>query len=340
MKYNYTLLAPLMSAYVDDGTRDLVTAQCTVEGVGDFRITVIGRPSAAEMIRSEMIGGDGQYTREQALIESQLVEHMLSSLRLATDQHVEHLWFGQERMLISTDGDSEGMPRLTTRLASVSVADHEEEFKKAGLLFEQTIDRREMFKLLSDTKQPTLPLPYRYLSVYKVLEKEFKIGKKWPGLPELLSQYEAEYRSLNISGRSLENYIHEVRDLCAHIKLDNSSATLGITGLKNEDFVRVERLFYLLKKIVLQHLTTVLPIQVDHASPQHAASDSPVRSSELKAHLDRVYDNDQADELEREAARWDHEARNRPKALADAFTECALQARKLASLIRLSGVRR
>lgn len=336
-KYNYTLLAPLISAYVDDGTRDLVTARSTVEGVGDFLITVIGRPSTPEMIRSEMIGGDGQYTREQGLIESQLVEHMLSSLRLAADQQVEYLWFSQGRMLISTDGDPEGKPRITMRLSSISVAEHAAEFKRAGVLFERTIDSREMFKLLSDSRQPTLPLPYRYLSVYKVLEKEFKIGKKWPGLPELLSQYEAEYRSLNISGRSLENYIHEVRDLCAHIKLDTRSASLGITGLNNEELGKVEQLFALLNKIVLQHIATILPIQVHHAPSQQSLADSRVIEPEVKARLDNIRDEDQAIELDRQANHWEHEARGRPTALSDAFLECARQARRLAGVLRIRG---
>ncbi|OAF05812.1 hypothetical protein AYJ54_02670 [Bradyrhizobium centrolobii] len=192
-----------------------------------------------------------------------------------------------------------------------------------------------MFKLLSDSQQPTLPLPYRYLSVYKVLEKEFKVGKKWPGLPGLLSPYEAEYRNLRISGRSLENYIHEVRDLCAHIKLDTSPATLGITGLNNEELGKVEQLFALLKKIVLQHLTTVLPIQVQHAPPQQSIADSRATEPEVKARLDRVRDEDQAAELERQADHWEHEAHGRPAALSDAFLECARQARKLAGLLKM-----
>ena len=253
-KYNYTFLAPLIPAYVDDGQKDLLAGRFSVPNVGDFKITAIGRPSAVEMIRSEMVSGEGQYTEQHALIESQLVEHMMSALRLTTDQQIEYLWFGQDRVLISNDGDAvTGLPRCTIRLSSLTNADQSGDFKSTHLLFEHTAGHREMFKLASDAKQPTLPLPYRFLSLYKVLELEFKVVKKWPKLPELLQPYEAEYRSLKVSNQSFENCLHATRDLCAHIKLDNNSSRLGLTGLNNEEFGRVERLLRLLNKIVLNH---------------------------------------------------------------------------------------
>jgi hypothetical protein len=334
-KYNYTLLAPLLPAYVDDGKRDLLTAQCSITGVGDFKLTVIGRSSAAEMIRSEMVGSNGEYSKEQGLIESQLIEHMLSVLRLTTDQQIEYLWFGQERILLSNDGDAEGTPHLITRVASLSTANHQTDLNNTRLLFERTAEHRELFKLLSDSTQPTLPLQYRYLSVYKILEIEFKVGKKWPGLPDVLAPYEPEFRSLNISNRSLENYIHEVRDVCAHIRLDNSSDVLGVTGLNNQELSRVEVLFALLKKIIFQHMTTKFPITVNHPPLVAPPLTDRVTAPERKAQLDRLYDQEQAVNLEHQALHWEHEARNRPKVIADALIDCAQQARKAAGLLKI-----
>ena len=40
-------------------------------------------------------------------------------------------------------------------------------------------------KLLGDAQLPTLPLQYRYLSLYKILELEFRVNRRWGGLNEI-----------------------------------------------------------------------------------------------------------------------------------------------------------
>jgi hypothetical protein len=252
--FNYTPLAPLLPKYVDDGTRDLLTIDHLVKDLGKFKVSAIGTPAAVELVRVETVGSDGNLTEQQVQVVSQLADHMLSVLRFTTDQHVEKLWFGQETVSLGSHGDGDGKPNLGVSISLVPNEDYKLDCANIASVFEHTVALMPLFKLLADTQQPILPMPYRYLSAYKVLELEFRSGKKWPGLKSVLAPYEEEYRKLELSGRTFENLLHEMRDKCAHIKLGDDSDSFGITGLSGRDLSAVEKLFPLLKKILFAHL--------------------------------------------------------------------------------------
>src|SRR5215469_16193382 len=97
-----------------------------------------------------------------------------------------------------------------------------------------SMGHQPLIKLLADAQMPLLPLQYRYLSLYKILELEFRLAGRWIGLQKLLEPYYDDYKGLNISMRSLPNLIHEMRDKCAHIKLGGNDS-LGIIGLEGAD---------------------------------------------------------------------------------------------------------
>ncbi|WP_271590701.1 hypothetical protein [Bradyrhizobium sp. CCBAU 53415] len=329
-----------MDVYVDDRKSDLLTVERHIPDVGHFKIAVVGRPSHPALIRTELVGADKEgFNEVQAWEEARLVEHLLSVYRLTTDQQIEYLWLGHGRIWLDTEGNQdETKPRFSATISPISDSDYEREMKNARLLFERTIDHQPLFKLLSDSQQPHLPISYRYLSIYKALELEFKVGKKWPTLGELLARFEDEYRALNISNRTLENYIHEVRDLCAHIKLDNSDTGRGITGLESAEYPRVERLFYLLKNIAFQHLTTKFPVTVNHPPDSADVSESRVTAPEVKARLEGQRKLDKAAKLHQTALVWEQEARGKDEAVSKACLEFARQARFLAGLFTVRGV--
>lgn len=337
--FRYTPLAPLMEAYVDDRKSDLLMVERHVSGVGHFKIAIVGRPSHPIMVRTELVGAAKEgFNEAQAWAEARLVDHLLSVYRLTMDQQIEYLWLGQGRIWLDTEGDQdEAKPRFSASISTISESDYSREMKSASLLFEKTLGHEPLFKLLSDSQQPQLPISYRYLSVYKVLELEFKVAKKWPLLGQLLERFQDEYRALNVSNRTLENYIHEVRDLCAHIKLDNSPDGRGITGIESAEYPRVEKLFHLLSKIVFQHLTTKFPITVNHP-PAGNASETHVTAPEVKARLEAQHKLDKAADLQHTALIWEREARNKDDAVAKACLELARQARLLAGLLSVRAV--
>jgi len=334
-RYRYTLLAPMRDVYIDNEERDLLTVQSAVPGAGQLKVTLVGRASAPEMIRSEFLGVEQDWSADQLWAEREHVEHLISMLRLTTDHPVERLMLGQQLHWVDTEGDAQGKPRITLSMTSISTSDYRAELKSAGLLFEKTLGHRQIFKLLGDAQLPNLPLSYRYLSIYRILELEFKVGHKWPQLDSVLEPFENEYRSLNVSNQSFENCMHAFRDMCAHIKSGKSDEVRGIIGLDKEEYPRVEKLFALLKTAVLQHLTTKFPITFTRApTTQDGLSKAP---SAQKAQLDEIYKSEKAADLERTAIYWEREAHVKPDevAIAAAAKEFARHARFLAGLLNV-----
>ena len=49
--FNWSLLSPLIERYVDDGTRDLCTAEISIKDTGDFKVSLVGTKHRIELIR-------------------------------------------------------------------------------------------------------------------------------------------------------------------------------------------------------------------------------------------------------------------------------------------------
>jgi hypothetical protein len=256
--FNYTPLTPLIEKYSDDGSRDLLRVECDLGENGLYRVAAVGEQNHVELIRVQSVHSDGNLSPEQARLVSQLVDHMITVLRLTTDQHVEKLWFGQDTISIGSHGDENGKPNLGIRISLHSPADFKVDYANVAAVYSQTIAERSLLKLLGDSQYPTLPLQYKYLSLYKILEHEFRVDKKWPGLQDLLAPCEAHFKALGASAKSLDNFLHDLRDKCAHIRIGKKSE-LGITGLNSHDTALVEKVMPLLRQAVFLHLSKKYP---------------------------------------------------------------------------------
>ena len=324
--YSYTLLAPLLPRYFDNGKRDLFNATCDVPGVGVFKIAVVGKPSAAELIRSELVGCDGNYTKAEATSEAQLVDHLIAAISLSTGHQVDRVRIGQDTIWVGSQGDPDGTPNLSVSLSEFQADPINP--TRIATLFQETIEHRHLFKLVRDTQQPMVPLPYRYLSAYKVLELEFKIKKKWPDFPSLLAPFETEFRALNISNKSLENYIHAIRDKCAHL----STSDLQRDAEQDVEDENLQKLFDILRRAMFAHLATKFPLEITHPPYLKGLAIVP---PDQKQRVAIARDRDVAEQLEESAIQWENESKTRSRTTADAFLEYAKQTRVIVEALKV-----
>lgn len=75
-----------------------------------------------------------------------------------------------------------------------------------------------LMSLLAEALNPAVPLAFRYLTFYKILELELRKNGYWTGLDDYLKQYEQKFAGLHTSKAKLKNFLHNYRDKCAHIK--------------------------------------------------------------------------------------------------------------------------
>jgi hypothetical protein len=231
--FNYSPLAPLINEYSDDGSRVLCTGTVSIATSGDYEVSLIGSRTSVELIRVAPLNSDGNLTEVQQETVGKLIDHMIAVLRFTYNPQAELLGFGENTLSIGTH-DNDGKPSLRVQVNEFVAEAPPINAGNIRNVFIKSMNIRHLMKLLSDTQNPSIPLQYKFLSLYKVFELEFRQKKKWVGLNEFLKNYETEYRALKLSSRSLPNLLHELRDKCAHIKIGNED-DLGIVGLDGRD---------------------------------------------------------------------------------------------------------
>lgn len=108
-------------------------------------------------------------------------------------------------------------------------------------------------KLISDAQNEYIPLQYRYLSLYKFLEFEFKEKRRWLNtFDDFLNKYGDEFYNLFNMEIKLKNYVHKLRDRCAHIK--SARDVMGVTQLSNEDMIKIEKFLPFLTNMCIQYM--------------------------------------------------------------------------------------
>jgi hypothetical protein len=252
--FNWSPLSPLMERYVDDGTRDLCTADISIEDAGNFKLSLVGTKRHIELIRVATLDSNGNLSAKQGETIGKLVDHTLAILKLTYDVGVDLVRWGANTISIGAH-DVNGKPNLSVRISEIIDAHAEVAVENIRNVLVASMGQRPLFKLLADAQMPLLPLQYRYLSLYKILELEFRVARRWIGLQKLLAPYYNDYKALNIGARPLSKLIHQMRDKCAHIKVGGNDS-LGIIGLDGPDAKIVTALVGLLLRILSNHLNS------------------------------------------------------------------------------------
>ena len=231
--YNYCIVLPLKETYVDDGSRDLCTAEINITTAGEFQVTLVGTQTTIELIRVATLNSDGALTPAQSETVGKIIDHMLAVLRLTFDADVQLFRRGPAHFSLGCR-DVDGKPSLNFAIRehiNAGFVIHADNIRNT---FVQTARMRHLTLLLGDTQNGALPLQYRYLSLYKAFELEFRARKKWVDLTSLFASVNARYLALAVSKRSLVELFHELRDKCAHIKTGGADH-LGIVGLNDPE---------------------------------------------------------------------------------------------------------
>lgn len=106
-----------------------------------------------------------------------------------------------------------------------------------------------IYRLFVDAHDLNIPLQYRYLSFYKILELTLKSGGQWNYsiLEQCITIAKIEKDKPIGVERSAKNWIHELRDKCAHIKNGN---LFGVTGLDTTGTAQIASAMPLMNRLV------------------------------------------------------------------------------------------
>lgn len=120
----------------------------------------------------------------------------------------------------------------------------------AKALFVHSYPYKHELRLLVDGNDPHIPVPYRFLALYKLLEHEFKTKGEWrtSDLEAFVGTYDSEFKKLGIS-KSPTNHLHDLRDRCAHIRTGRSKEAIGVNSLNHKETIAVQQMLPVMRDI-------------------------------------------------------------------------------------------
>lgn len=230
--YNYFFVEPLLEIYKDNDYSIKPKSTILVDKEQKtYEVAIFAEGNRIYMIRIMVPDVENEIISEDDInMVQSLKEHMKSILRVNYNTEVS---FFQNS--IRTVADDDKPYRMGVKLNLFS-NDHLN-IKDISSLYGATINIKHQMRLMSDSQDNNIPYHCRLLSLYKLLELEFKEKGKWKKqeFNDFLGRFEDDFNKLKLSNRELKNYIHDIRDRCAHIKsnkdilyvieLDNKSQT-------------------------------------------------------------------------------------------------------------------
>ncbi len=216
--FYYWLFEPLRGGLRDNPERTpAFSVPVVFEDVTYELALLIDSEGAPEAARVRIPGLTEERLPDTILPLLQVVkEHLLSTLRLVYREDI-HL-FPMTFWMFFDDGAVHNVD-VRIEFNPPSVLDSEQ----AKNFFLQSFPYRNEIRLLVDGNDPRVPVQYRYLSFYKLLEHEFKTKGQWQNekLNAFLVAYEDRLSALGYRG-TLAKPLHALRDKCAHVRTGRS----------------------------------------------------------------------------------------------------------------------
>lgn len=252
--FYYWLIEPIRDRFHD-----------SPESVPVFEIPIYSQDKIYKLALFTDISGIPEYARltipslqsdalpEDSLPLIQIVkEHLLSVLRLT--YHSDARFFPRPIWMFIEENSPHNMElQLTQQIQKVLFnSENTRNMFTEGFLY------REELRLLIDGQDSYIPLQYRYLSLYKILELHFKHGDNWlkNELDLILDRYEHRFQEIGIKQRPWA-YLHQLRDKCAHIKKSGNKETLGVTLLRQKEAAAVEKIIPIFSEICIEVVNTL-----------------------------------------------------------------------------------
>jgi hypothetical protein len=179
--YHYTPISPLREEYSDDGSTVILSINCGMKDGRVFDISLLGTDDTIVSIRvtTPLLNEDKLSNEDKNRITG-LVEHMLAVLRLTYDVEADFVRTGNSYItMMSFVGGGQG-PRLHIRGIGREInPGYKIKVHNIATVFCNTSKLKEIVRLAADSQHPTLPIQYRYLTLYKIFERDFKKNKRW-----------------------------------------------------------------------------------------------------------------------------------------------------------------
>ncbi len=193
-------------------------------------------------------GDDDRIPKERLPLLQSVKEHFLSVLRL---EFSEDTYLFPRPIWTFIESGAEYSVSLEMQVVESAAVFEPLVFQNT---FAASFEHREEVRLLLDGADKRIPLQYRYLSLYRLLELILRPDRQWKkdDLESALQPYGDRLKKAGFS-RSPVNALHELRDSCTHIR---TGQAFGVTHLNLQQAARIEKFLPILLDVCVSLLNS------------------------------------------------------------------------------------
>jgi hypothetical protein len=258
--HHFLILADMPAQDDPDRAKSMLHFPVPISEGRKFIVSLLGEPHAVYCICVTIPNSDAHISDADADRISKINSHMLSTLRGTYNSEADVLRNGDGFLNISRVDEQDypkslgflyGPPSPNTEFR-VDVKNIEDTFKNSAQI-------KEIIALIGEAGVSTLPLQYKFLHLYKVLDLVSNGKKGFSSVVrEIIDKRDSQFQSLGLNSQKFRNFIHTYRDKCAHIYTSNAGA-LGIVGLLSADVEAVRKVLPLLRQTIIEAVHTRYP---------------------------------------------------------------------------------
>jgi hypothetical protein len=224
-----------------------------------FTISLLGQPHVVYCICVTIPNSDGQLSVEDLARISKINSRMLAALRLTYDPNTDVVYTGDDYLNALFVNEEEFPKSLPIHWGPHFNPDFRVNVENIKSMFKSDYQVPGLMPLLGEVGLSSLPIQYKFLASYKVLDLASGGQKGFsPVVQGLIDKRDPQFQQLHLSARKFRNFIHEYRDKCAHIYTGNDPA-LGIVGLASADAECVHKVMPLMRETMIEAVHTCFP---------------------------------------------------------------------------------
>lgn len=250
----YWIVNPLPSRILEDGNR-IVAVEMAIRFKGtEYKVFLFntdeGRP---ELIKLLLTGLPSENIPPELLPFMQAAkEHMLTTLRLSYDSSLTLADFS-----VWSFSEDDARPRINLQTETHMMPHFNADLTQN--VFVHSFPHREQFRLFSNGLNEGIPPQYRFLSLYKLIEMQFRRRGEWnqSKLRTLASRFAPDFQQKGITADPIKT-IHSWRDKCAHVRTGKKKESFGVSELNHTQLVSLMKILPIMSKMgaeVLREIT-------------------------------------------------------------------------------------
>jgi hypothetical protein len=249
---------PPAQEYMERATSILHFPVPTTDG-RQFIVSLLGLPHVVYCICVTIPNSDGRLSAEDSARISEINSHMLATLRVTYDHESDVVRLGDGYLNAARVNEEEFPTKLRILFRRPPNLDFRVNLENIENTFNRGGHAPELIALLGEAGLPSMPLQYKFLALYKVLDLASRGERGFSSVVRgLIDKRDCQFQGLGLSDRKFRNFIHEYRDKCAHIYTGNDRA-FGIVGLTSADAESVRNVMPLMRETMIEAVHTCFP---------------------------------------------------------------------------------